>query len=336
EFRVNTETAGNQEAPSVTALSDGGFVVTWTSENQDGNSTGVYGQRFAADGNKAGDEFRVNTETDSSQYNPSVTALSDGGLVVTWTSGGQDGSFAGVYGQRFTATGTQAGPEFLVNTYTDSWQEEPSVTGLSDLSDGGFVVTWQSLGQDGHGAGIYGQRFADDGTRIGAEFLVNTETDDHQSTPSVTGLSNGGFVVTWTSDNQDGDREGVYGKILLPRAIGGDAAGDTLTGIEHLIGSAHGDTLIGDAGSNTLTGGEGNDTLIGGAGADTLNGGAGADTLTGGAGADVFVFAAFDFVFAAFDGDSITDFQDGVDRIDLRDTAATFANLTIATDGTDT
>ncbi|MBD0865195.1 MAG: hypothetical protein GDA36_06070, partial [Rhodobacteraceae bacterium] len=38
----------------------------------------------------------------------------------------------------------------------------------------------------------------------------------------------------------------------------------------------------------------------------------------------------------AFDGDSITDFQDGVDRIDLRGTDATFADLIIATDGTDT
>ena len=40
------------------------------------------------------------------------------------------------------------------------------------------------------------------------------------------------------------------------------------------------------------------------------------------------------FVFTAFDGDSITDFQDGVDFIDLRGTDAVLADLIIATDGT--
>ena len=103
------------------------------------------------------------------------------------------------------------------------------------------------------------------------------------------------------SNGQDGSLSGVYGKTFAPETIGGDAAGDTLTGIEHLTGSAHDDRLTGDAGANRLT---------------------------GGAGADVFVFAGFD-------GDSITDFQDGVDHIDLRGTDATFADLTIADSAAD-
>ena len=58
---------------------------------------------------------------------------------------------------------------------------------------------------------------------------------------------------------------------------GGDAAGDTLTGIEGVIGSGFNDTLIGAAGNEYLLGGAGNDSLTGGAGADTLDGGAGID-----------------------------------------------------------
>ena len=50
---------------------------------------------------------------------------------------------------------------------------------------------------------------------------------------------------------------------------GGDAQGDTLSGIENIIGSAFADVLTGDGGPNTL---------VGGAGADALNGGAGTDT----------------------------------------------------------
>lgn len=77
-----------------------------------------------------------------------------------------------------------------------------------------------------------------------------------------------------------------------------DAVGGTT------IGTAHDDRLLGSAVA---------DTLQGGGGADWLHDGAGSDVLTGGAGADVFVFAR--------DGalDRISDFEDGVDRIDLSD-----------------
>ncbi len=43
-----------------------------------------------------GDEFQVNTYTPSDQQNPSTTALSDGGFVITWISEGQDGSVGDV------------------------------------------------------------------------------------------------------------------------------------------------------------------------------------------------------------------------------------------------
>ena len=62
--------------------------------------------------------------------------------------------------------------------------------------------------------------------------------------------------------------------------VGGDAAGDTLSGIENLLGSVNADTLYGDGNANAIDGGSGNDTLVGGAGADTLIGGLGTDTAS--------------------------------------------------------
>ena len=79
---------------------------------------------------------------------------------------------------------------------------------------------------------------------------------------------------------------GVSVNLADGAASGGDAAGDTFSGIENLEGSAHADTLAGDANANRLSGGAGNDTLTGGGGDDVLTGGAGADVLTGGAGSD--------------------------------------------------
>ena len=212
EFPVNTYTHGRQGSPSVAALSDGGFVVTWYSGYQDGSGYGVYGQRYDQAGNSAGDEFPVNTYTDDSQFTPSVAALSDGGFVVTWTSREHNGAGSSVYGQRYDQEGNSVGDEFPVNTYTDSLQSSPSVAALSD---GGFVVTWQSSGQDGSSYGVYGQRYDQAGNSVGDEFQVNTYTDRSQDSPSVVALSDGGFVVTWQSGDQDGSSYGVYGQLFL-------------------------------------------------------------------------------------------------------------------------
>ena len=71
----------------------------------------------------------------------------------------------------------------------------------------------------------------------------------------------------------------------------GAATGDTLTGIENLIGSAHNDILAGDRQANTLAGLDGNDLLWASSGDDLLTGGPGADRLVGGAGLDTASWA---------------------------------------------
>jgi hypothetical protein len=209
EFQVNTRGTYDQRYPSITSLSNGGFVVVWESNGQDGSSYGVYGQRFGSNGTKVGSEFQVNTWTTDYQEYPSITSLPNGGFVVVWHSYGQDGSYSGVYGQRFDSDGNKVGSEFQVNTWTTDYQEYPSIT---SLPDGGFVVVWESLRQDGSGYGIYGQRFDPNGNKVGSEFQVNTWTTDEQWYPSITSLSNGGFVVVWESDGQDGSDYGVYGQ----------------------------------------------------------------------------------------------------------------------------
>ncbi|MCK5425092.1 MAG: hypothetical protein KAI89_06950, partial [Emcibacter sp.] len=80
----------------------------------------------------------------------------------------------------------------------------------------------------------------------------------------------------------------------------------------------------------TLIGGAGADVLWGQDGNDTLNGGSGNDTLFGHNGDDVFVFDGI------WGDDTVGDFTDGSDLIDLSDTDLTFSDLSIAQDGTDT
>jgi Ca2+-binding RTX toxin-like protein len=84
-----------------------------------------------------------------------------------------------------------------------------------------------------------------------------------------------------------------------------------------IIGNGAANTLNGDAGNDVLRGENGNDVLFGGAGSDTLIGGIGVDTLTGGTEADTFVFESLNNMGIATRRDVITDFQTGVDKIDM-------------------
>ncbi|NOT16045.1 MAG: hypothetical protein HOP21_10860 [Methylotenera sp.] len=239
EFRVNSHTASAQTQPSIAALADGGFVVSWDSYAQDGDSNGIYAQRFDATGNPLGSEFRVNTYTIAHQYQPSIAALTDGGFVVSWTSL-QDGSVYGVYAQRYDAAGVAQGAEFQVNTYISDWQYKSTIAGLAD---GGFVISWESAGQDTPiGAGIYAQRYDAAGNAVG---LKLTGTDNAE----VINLDAGTGLVVETQ--------------------GGN---DTVNGA-----AAH-DTIFGGAGNDVLNGGLGDDFLNGGTGINKLSGGKGHDT----------------------------------------------------------
>ncbi len=77
-------------------------------------------------------------------------------------------------------------------------------------------------------------------------------------------------------------------------------------------GSADGETLVGGDGNDVIYGLGGADFLFGGEGDDVLVGGTGSDELTGGAGADTFRIAQDEDSM-----DTITDFEDGVDVLDL-------------------
>jgi Ca2+-binding RTX toxin-like protein len=128
--------------------------------------------------------------------------------------------------------------------------------------------------------------------------------------------------------------EGTDGRDILI-ATGGDSTLLGSWGDDTLVGGSGNDSLeggrislfnhpdsnlmMGGTGNDTLRGHFGNDTLLGEDGNDVLIGSAGTNTLTGGAGADLFVFGhgAPATAFRQIGQDTITDFTQGEDRIDL-------------------
>ena len=204
EFQINTYTTGDERLPTVIVDgADGSFGAAW----QQGAPPDVIGNGFDPNGVPNGSETVVNTFTSGGQGR--ARAASDGGsdIIVVWQSGGQDGSFTGVYGQRFH--NGELGSEFQVNTYTTGYQYNPAVA-MDPV--GNFVVVWASYGQDGDKGGIFAQRFDNTGAKVGGEFQVNTYTTSYQYFPAVAMDSSGNFVVVWASIGQDGDGAGVFAR----------------------------------------------------------------------------------------------------------------------------
>ncbi len=287
EFQVNTTLIGDQNKAAVSSFANGNFVVTWSSspEVQAGIEGELMGRLYAADGTPLGGEFQGNTSVDGKQSTSSITELADGGFVVIWATesyfvDGQGRVSFGISGQRFDATGAPVGDEFMVNTDTIGPKSKPSVDALAD---GSFVVSWDSLGQDGDNFGVFAQRFdvpaanQDITGTAGDDVLVGTSGAD-----TILGLGGDDRLF---GRNGDDIMDGGAGDDRLK----GNAGDDTLNGGEGsdvLFGDEGVDVLNGDAGIDFLYGGAGNDVLNGNDGDDRLNGGADNDALNGGAGDD--------------------------------------------------
>src|SRR5262249_14679993 len=146
EIRVNTATSGDQSLPQITALTNGKFVVTWVDSSAgvggttgDASSTAIKAQVFAADGTLIGSEILVNTATANEQGTPQITALSNGGFVVTWQdhsagSGGTTGDSSGyaVKAQVFTVDELPTGSPTVTGTATEDQVLTANTSSIAD------------------------------------------------------------------------------------------------------------------------------------------------------------------------------------------------------------
>jgi hypothetical protein len=218
EFQVNTYTTYGQYYQSVAGLDNNTFVVSWTSYTEYG-SYAIYAQLFTASGKRIGSEFQVNSDTTVEHPGESVSYVAGSKFVICWESWCRDGDYGGIYAQLFNTSGERIGQEFKVNTNTKYNQYSPSVTSLSNNR---FVICWySSCGQDVYrDYDVHGQLFNTSGAQIGKEFQINdyTTTGGYIDwSPSVSGLTDGKFVVCW--HGYTNFFNGIRGKYYLPDPI---------------------------------------------------------------------------------------------------------------------
>ncbi|MCZ8192347.1 MAG: DUF4347 domain-containing protein [Microcystis sp. LE19-338.1B] len=202
---ISTDSSGNSYVSGYT----GGSLPGYTNQ-------GIYDAfiaKYNADGTQAwvkqfgtsyyDEAWGISTDSSGNSY---VTGDTTGSLPGNTNQGGED-AYIAVFDTNgnLISPPTILGPvikigdEFQVNTYTTSVQAFPMI---AMDTDGDFVVTWQSDGQDGDGNGIYAQRYNRLGIPQGSEFRVNTFTPRGQTRPAIAMDGDGDFIVTWSSRDQ--------------------------------------------------------------------------------------------------------------------------------------
>ena len=200
DFSVATLTEGRQMSSSVSALADGGFAVTWTSQSfATGASSDIKVQAFKApvgpaEPEKLGGEIFANTSTAGEQTEPAIAGLTNGNYAVVYrdTSG-----FPMLKARVIRPDGTEAVAEFIVSSAGSVVGTSASIAALAD---GRFIVTWEENVPeqgDNSGVGIKAQIFNANGTRSGGDFVINTSIQGSQETPFILGLPTGGFAAVY-------------------------------------------------------------------------------------------------------------------------------------------
>ena len=211
---MNTFTTASQRHPGRGGGRRGDFVVVWQSYGQDGSHYRVSRTAVRAPpARPQGVEFQVNSFTTGPQRDPAVAMNDAGDFVVAWQSYLQDGSFYGIFGQRYSAAGTALGTEFPVNAVTDNNQ----------VVAGRRRRRRRQLrrGVGGQGRGRLRLRHLRTALRFrrrdaGGQFRANTRTHFQQRNPAIAANDAGEFVVTWHSYDQDGSLDGVFGQRYSP------------------------------------------------------------------------------------------------------------------------
>ncbi len=211
EFRVNQETDRDQAIAFGDFDGGGHLMVAWESDGQDGSSGGIFGRVYDPAG-VAGNEFQVNTTSQSWQHDVEIAGLPSG-FIATWESRNVDAQDRAVVFRRYAADGIPLGGEQQVNLTEADNQHNPAIAAAVD---GTFVIVWESFGHDGSEAAAMARIYTPDGTPTTGEIQLNQTTLGDQENLSVAADGRGGFVAVWDGDAASGGSfDEVWGRRLL-------------------------------------------------------------------------------------------------------------------------
>gem|GEM_PF-558988 len=193
--------------PQLAPLASGGFVLAYFDSNFSPDNPGVRLRIYDADGEAIGGSIEVPIHKDGNYHQLQIAALRNGGFVVMFgdTREGLGNTGEQLRLQVFDSAGTAVSEQVKVAADSISGGQRGEIAALEG---GGFVAVWQRIwnGSPENANQLRAQLFDSAGNKIGGEFAVAPGRPPSQffmygdSDPSVAGLEDGGFVITWTDD----------------------------------------------------------------------------------------------------------------------------------------
>jgi hypothetical protein len=192
-LRLNDDGQGGAGQYYVSVAGGSGrYVAAWVDCRAGRDSTDIYAQFLDASGQPSGANFRVSSGSSPSyQWYPycAMDSANNAAIVFMDTRNGPYQYFR----RRYDATGSPVGPEELVqDTLADGYYGSCAMN-----RSGRFVVAWMDM-RNGAKPDVYCQPFRADGSRIGRNIKVNTDTGQfYQGYPSCVVAEDGRFAVAW-------------------------------------------------------------------------------------------------------------------------------------------
>lgn len=200
--------------PSVTAFTNGDMFVTWTQKNS-ATDWDILGKAVSATG-ATGSVITLVDSNNAHTDNSRLATLTGGNLVVLYdTEIPLPIGFNRLAFQIRGPNGAVVGADTEVRTPLNVFSIQPSKVeaDLAPLRTGGFAVTWTGEGDGGIHLNVYDR----DGATVRHDVLVSSATPGNNNESHVTGLDDGGLMVSWEDDGAG-----------LTRAQRFDAAGNQI------------------------------------------------------------------------------------------------------------
>lgn len=227
---INPAGTGKQgsNGPLVVALTNGGFVIGWESEDGPGDTgdvnQDVYFRVYGNAGNAVSGSTRISItgEEDHIEY---ILPLSTGGFAILTRIEESDqipgnpdnnNNTDDLFFQAFNASGnpTSGSPQNISSgAHAESFQSLfLGSQVMADLGNGNFVIAWEGRNDvDGEGNGAFCRVFNANGAAVTGIIMPYSDInpagtgDQGRFGPQVATLAGGNFVISWESRGGPGD-----------------------------------------------------------------------------------------------------------------------------------
>lgn len=191
---------------SAAPLTNGGFVVAWTSSDNDDATIareGIFARWFDRDGAPVGPSTRVSAVEDADLAAwPSLTVDAAGRVLFLWHA--PDGSSTGIFGRIFDADRKPLDAPQRLNLDPVGEQKRPAAVALEN---GGYIVLWQGLRHERLKTSIYLQTLDATGRPLGAERKLSSGRLAYEMGPAIARTPRDTYFVSWVVWDESFPRE---------------------------------------------------------------------------------------------------------------------------------